>query len=258
MKSKKYLWQDILFITLARNFGFGLNGDTFELWAKKLPFRALDKHRDSLFQVEAIMFGLSGLLEAGSSDEYTQTLQSEFYYLKSKFSLEAVDYPWKLARIRPGSFPHIRIAQLAYYYYSNFNFIEKCLLARGIKDLYKILDFGVGEYWMLHYSFNKQHNNRNQRKVTQKTKDLILINTVIPFMYAYGKHTCNEVIVDQALTLFSEIKAENNYISRLWQSVGIEVNSAADSQALIQLQKEYCEKRKCIYCRFGYQYLVKY
>ena len=82
-------WEDVFFITLARNFGFGLNGDAFEAWASRLPFRAIDKHRDNLFQVEAFFLGQAGLLdeELPDADGYYLKLQKEFRYLQHKFCL---------------------------------------------------------------------------------------------------------------------------------------------------------------------------
>lgn len=257
LSSKNYQWNDIFFIVLARSFGFGLNGDTFERWARQLPFRALDKHRDSLFQIEAIMFGKSGLLPSTCCDEYTDTLQNEFCYLQSKFELETTEYPWKLARIRPGSFPHIRIAQLAYFYHTKPHFINSLFATSDLKQLYSCLDFGESVYWMTHFSFGKEHPKYRSKNLTKKTKELLIINAIVPFMYTYGRHTCNDLLADKALKILNQLGAENNYISRLWHDAGIDVTSAADSQALVQLQKEYCDKKKCFYCRFGYKFMAE-
>lgn len=113
-------WEDVFFITLARNFGFGLNGDAFEAWANRLPFRAVDKHRDSLFQVEAFFLGQAGLLEevSAEADDYYLILQKEFRYLQHKFELPApmsVEQ-WRFLRLRPDNFPHVRLAQLASHF----------------------------------------------------------------------------------------------------------------------------------------------
>ena len=72
-------WEDAFFITLARNFGFGLNGDAFETWAHQLPFRAVDKHRNDLFQIEAIFFGQAGILEDSDGDGYYLRLKKRIH-----------------------------------------------------------------------------------------------------------------------------------------------------------------------------------
>lgn len=251
-----YNWHDILFITIARNFGFGLNGDTFERWARKLPFRALDKHRDSLFQIEAIFFGLAGLLNTDSTDPYLGKLQEEYYYLKTKFSFDVVDYPWKLSKIRPGSFPHVRLAQLAWLYSRSEDLGNKLLMSQTLDDLYSLLRLETSEYWDTHFIFNKTSPKR-VKSLGKKSLDLLIINTVVPFLYAYGKHKNDYEMMDKSLSLLSLVKPENNYITRLWENANINAESAADSQALIQLQKEYCDKKKCLYCRFGYIHLAK-
>lgn len=252
----KFMWKDIFFITLARNFGFGLNGETFERWAKRLPFRALDKHRDNLFQVESILFGLSGLLVYDESDSYVNSLLVEFNYLKAKFQLNCLDLPWKLSKVRPSSFPHARIAQLAFFYHENADFVSRLVQVSTVGEIYKLLDFKTSDYWNANFTFGKEIKaNSVSKSMTKKTKDLIIINTVVPFLYAYAKHLGDELLMERVFNLLAMLKPENNYITRLWESAGVTVDNASDSQALIQLQKEYCDKRKCIYCRFGYQYL---
>ncbi len=89
----------------------------------------------------------------------------------------------------------------------------------------------------------------------ERSKDLIIINTVVPFLYTYGLHKADERMCERAGRFLEELKAEDNHIIRSWSAAGLPVVSAADSQALIQLQKEYCDRRKCLYCRFGYEYL---
>ncbi|EGJ70551.1 hypothetical protein Bcop_0332 [Bacteroides coprosuis DSM 18011] len=253
-ETKKYNWRDILFITLSRNFGFGLNGDIFERWAKKLPYRSLDKHRDSLLQLESMFFGLAGLLAKDSSDNYFLRLQEEFYFLKTKFCLEDEAYPWQLSKIRPGSFPHVRIAQLAWFYHKGEEFSNKLLETSNLDQVYELLYVETSEYWDTHFIFEKESVLRHKH-LGKKSMDLLVINTIVPFLYAYGKHKGDDLIMENALNLLNQIKPENNHIIRLWEQANINAESAADSQALIQLQREYCDKKKCLYCRFGFYHL---
>lgn len=251
-----YLWNDILFITLARNLGFGLNGDNFERWAKKLPFRAIDKHRDSLFQVEAIFFGTAGLLCGDGQDSYLHKLQEEFAFLKTKFTLTDGDYPWKLAKIRPGSFPHIRLAQLAWLYHATDSLCLQLIQSENKEQINKCLETKTSTYWESHFIFDRQ-SKTSEKKMGKNAHDLLLINTVVPFLYSYAKHKGDDRLMEKALELLTEVKAENNYITRMWSFAHIPIEHAGDSQALIQLQKEYCDRQKCLYCRFGYFYLTK-
>lgn len=248
-------WEDAFFISLARNFGFGINGDAFEAWAKLIPFRAVDKHRDNLEQVEAFFFGQAGLLEQESDDPYYLQLQREFRYLQHKFGLRVGDPSvQKNMRMRPGNFPNVRIAQLAYLYHSGQSLLSRVLEAADVKELRKVFVLSTSPYWEEHFSFKKV-SPKKEKTLGSGALDLLVINTVIPFLYAYGLYKGDEKLLDRATTMLEGLKAENNYITRQWDGTGIPVNTAADSQALVQLQKEYCDKKKCLYCRFGYEYL---
>lgn len=249
-------WEDAFFITLSRNFGFGLNGDAFETWANLISFRAVDKHRDDLMQVEAFFLGQAGLLEGDAVDDYQARLQNEFRYLQYKFGLPAVmDVTlWRFLRIRPDNFPHVRLAQLASLYHKEHSLFSRIMEAETLKEVRQILVARASAYWEEHFVFGKL-SSKKEKAIGASAQNLLIINTVIPFLYAYGLHKADERLCVRAANFLEELKAENNYVTRLWGGAGLPVRTAADSQALLQLQKEYCDKKKCLYCRFGYEYL---
>ena len=215
-------WEQAFFITLARNFGFGVNSDAFELWAKNVPLSAVNKHRDDLFQIEAFFFGQAGLLNELPNDEYTERMIKEYEYMKHKFELKpSEDFKWKFLRLRPGNFPHVRIAQLANLYHRSQGMLSKLMETKTLKELRNLLRGGTSEYWLTHYVFGEPSTSLCLR----------------------------------AESLLEELKPENNHIIRLWKECGLEAAHAADSQALIQLKKEYCDLKKCLFCRIGYEYL---
>jgi len=251
-------WEDVFFITLSRNFGFGLNGDAFEAWAYRLPFRAVDKHRDNLFQVEAFFFGQAGLLEEElpDADDYYLELQKEFRYLQHKFELPApmTSAQWRFLRLRPGNFPHVRLAQLANLYHKEQSLFSRIMEAETLEAVQKILAIATSSYWKEHFNFRKVSPTQ-EKLVGKGAQNLIVINTVIPFLYAYGLHKADEVLCDRATRFLESLKAEDNRVIRHWSGAGLAVSTAADSQALLQLQKEYCDKKDCLRCRFGFEYL---
>lgn len=276
-------WEDAFFITIARNFGFGLNGDAFETWAGLLPFRAMDKHRNDLFQIEAFFYGMAGLLEDTSlkkeksqeknkgqekvqnkeqykeqEDEYSLRLCKEFRYLQRKFEFnQMMDATlWRFLRLRPENFPHIRLAQLAYLYQKGDKLFSRLLEAETLPEVRELLTTRTSAYWESHFIFGRT-SPQKEKPLGERSKNLIIINTVIPFLYTYGLHKADERMCERAGRFLEELKAEDNHIIRSWSNAGLPVASAADSQALIQLQKEYCDKRKCLFCRFGYEYLRK-
>ena len=258
-------WEDAYFVTLARNYGFGINGEVFEQWAYNIPLNAVAHHRDDLFQIEAIFMGQAGLLELDSIPEYYQKdalndgyfakLRNEYQYLAHKFSMKPIDFKlWRFLRLRPQNFPHIRISQLANLYYQQKAGLSQLIECETLDELKNVLKSQVTPYWETHYTFGST-SPKNEKHLSYGSINLLMINTAIPMLFAYGRHTTKEVLCDKAFDFLEQLKAENNYIIRMWQQVGLPVKTAGDSQALIQLKKEYCDKKECLRCRFGYEYL---
>ena len=258
-------WEAAFFITLARNFGFGTNSEAFELWAQSIPLPAINKHRDDLFQLEAIFFGMAGFLDSKSSeedetvltDEYTAKLQKEFAYLKHKFELKpSAFYQWKLLRLRPANFPHVRIAQLAQLYHRSGRLLSEVLDAQSVESVRLLLKAESSTYWNTHYTFG-EISPSHVKSLSKSSIDLLIINTVVPFLYAYGKHKAKPQLMERASRFLEELKPENNYITRMWKACGLEAVHAGDSQALLQLKKNYCDPKKCLYCRIGFEFFKK-
>ncbi len=258
-------WEDAYFVTLARNYGFGINGDVFEQWAYNIPLNAVAHHRDDLFQIEAIFMGQAGLLELEAIPEYYQRealndgyfakLRNEYQYLAHKFSMKPIDFKlWRFLRLRPQNFPHIRISQLANLYYQQKAGLSQLMECETLDELKQVLKSQVTPYWETHYAFGST-STKSEKHLSYGSINLLMINTAIPMLFAYGRHTTKEVLCDRAFDFLEQLKAENNHIIRMWQQVGLPVKSAGDSQALIQLKKEYCDKKDCLRCRFGYEYL---
>ena len=258
-------WEDAYFVTLARNYGFGINGEVFEQWAYNIPLNAVAHHRDDLFQIEAIFMGQAGLLELDSIPEYYQKdalndgyfakLRNEYQYLAHKFSMKPIDFKlWRFLRLRPQNFPHIRISQLANLYYQQKAGLSQLIECETLDELKNVLKSQVTPYWETHYTFGST-SPKNEKHLSYGSINLLMINTAIPMLFAYGRHTSKEVLCDRAFDFLEQLKAENNHIIRMWQQVGLPVKTAGDSQALIQLKKEYCDKKECLRCRFGYEYL---
>lgn len=260
-------WEAGYFMTLARNYGFGINGDAFEMWAGHVPLTAVDHHRDDLFQIEAIFMGQAGLLETSMIPEHYQKdalnegyfakLRNEYLYLQHKFGMQPMDgHLWRFLRLRPQNFPHIRISQLAQLYHSRKAGLSQLVECKTLSELTSLLSTHVTPYWETHYTFGST-SCKTQKYLSAASINLLIINTAIPMLFAYGRHKSNEQWCDRAFDLLEQLKAENNHITRMWQQCGLAVQSAGDSQALIQLKREYCDRKDCLRCRFGYEYLKK-
>ena len=258
-------WEAGYFVTLARNYGFGINGDAFEAWAYRVPLQAVAHHQDDLLQIEAIFLGQAGLLDPAAiaehhrteaiADSYFQRLRKEYLYLQHKFSFEPIDFQlWKFLRLRPQNFPHIRIAQLANLFYQRRAGLSQLLDCHDVKAAGELLRSAVTPYWETHYTFGHA-GEKQQKRLSAASLQLLLINTVVPILFAYGRHKSDEKLCQRAFDFLDQLKAENNHIVRMWQNCGLNVENAGDSQALIQLKKMYCYRKDCLRCRIGYEYL---
>ena len=218
-------WEHALYISLARNFGFHTNSLPFEQLAINTPLSYLQKHRNSLFQLTALLMGQAGLIDE-------QTMQKEYDFLRIKFDLTPMDSTiWKHARLRPQNSPELRIRQFAQLLYQSENLLSKILDTDDLNSLHQL--FAVD-------------------KMGGSSIDILLINTVIPYKYAYALHRNNPLEAEQAMALMELIAPENNTIIRQWRVLGQAVRNAADTQALLHLYQNYCQHHECINCEVGY------
>ena len=227
-------WEHALYISLARNFGFHTNSLPFEQLAINTPLSYLQKHRNNLFQLTALLMGQAGLIEGLQVTGYgLQDLKKEYDFLRTKFSLTPMDGSvWKHARMRPQNSPELRIRQFAQLLYQSENLLSKILDTDDIKELEQLFEVD---------------------KMGRSSIDILLINTVIPYKYAYALHRNNAVQAEAAMRLMERIPAENNTIIRQWKVLGQAVCNAADTQALLHLYQNYCQHHECINCEVGYQ-----
>jgi hypothetical protein len=244
-------WEKTFYEYLASNFGFKVNSDAFELLAKSLSMKYLAKHKNSIFQLEAMLFGQAGLLNSNFIDEYPNQLFAEYQFLKNKFSIEPIDsHLWKFLRLRPSNFPTIRISQFAQLISKSSGLFSKVLESENIDDLKKLFDLNASEYWDTHYVFDKS-SHRRKKRLGENSRNLIFINTIVPFLFLYGLKKGNYAFKEKALTLLENIKGENNAIIKKWKSLGLDVKTSAKTQALIELKNSYCQKKLCLHCRIG-------
>ena len=248
-------WNEVFYITLTRNFGFGVNNDAFERLAKSLPLRCIQKQRSSHSQIEAMLFGQAGMLEEENDDHYYRLLQREYDFLRHKFGLSPMeDFVFKNLRTRPVNFPYLKVAQLAALWVQYDTLFSAILEARSTGEIKKYFRIPPSGYWETHYHF-RYASPRKEKTIGENALNILLINTVVPMLFAYGLHNKRPEYCERATRLLESIPPEKNTIVTTFYNAGITVRHAGDSQALIQLKREYCEKKKCLYCRIGVRML---
>lgn len=250
-------WADVFYVLLSRSMGFGLNSDSFERLALSLPLTYILKQADNPLQVEAMLFGQSGMLdESYPEDDYTRKLRQEYQFLQNKYSLAPLAKDiFKKLRVRPTSSPHLRIAQLAALLLNIQGLFSKVLQSKDLGQIRLLLHVNASEYWQTHYQLGEESPRKN-KYIGDASLDVLIINAVVPVIFAYGRRLDDDSYTDRALGFLEAIKPESNSIVKQFALYGLQARSAYDSQAVIQLKREYCEKRKCLYCRIGYRLLT--
>ena len=249
-------WEEAFYVTLCRAFGFGLNSDAMQQVAKSLPLNTIMHHRDSLEQVEALLLGQAGFLNhIDSPDSQTAVWQREYKFLSNKFSLATPDSAYfKLLRMRPSGFPTMRLAQFAMLLHRNEHLFSKVLNNLDIKALRQIFNVEASEYWHTHYRPSHEAE-RHGCALSRKSIDLLIINTVVPFIFHYSQVSQDQELQDKTLDLLHQLKAEqNNKVAKL-TSLNFPCSDAYTSQALIQLHDNYCIRKECLRCQLGHLYL---
>lgn len=250
-------WEETTYQWLARSMGFKLNAEPFLQLAKAVPLKLLQKHRDNLLQMEALLFGQAGFLDDINTDAYVQALQKEYKFLSHKYQLASSKLSigqWKFAKLRPVNFPTLRIAHLAALLQVHQNLFSLFIHTGQLKDFADILAIPLSSYWQHHYTFGKETKTTSQ--LGKESIANLVINTVVPILACYARQKDKYAYIDKAIGLLETLPAEDNYIIRLWKELHLPVKTAFDAQAGIELYNNFCVPVKCLSCPIGV-YLIK-
>ncbi|PHI19430.1 hypothetical protein CEQ90_12990 [Lewinellaceae bacterium SD302] len=244
-------WEEVFYQSIARSLGGKVNADAMEMLARSIPLRVLLRHKHSQLQVEALLFGQSGLLPEDSEEDYPQVLLREYRLLAIKYELRPLPVAvWRYLRLRPANFPTIRIAQLARLIVTSGQLFGKTLAAANTRELENMYNVELSNYWRNHHRFG-QESKRSFKRLGISTIHSILINTVAPLLELYGKLRDDESIREQAIDLLNSVPAEKNNLISKWAANGMKAHDAADTQALLELKKYYCDRSRCLECSIG-------
>lgn len=248
-------WEECFYRLLCKYWSGNVNSAAFYQLALYLPYKVLLKYADRLQVVEALVFGVSGLLQQAPEDDYVKELRREYAYYRAKHQL--VEMPattWKFMRIHPDAFPTVRLALLSAFICRFGAAVPRLIDARSLREVEEVFEVQASTYWTNHYAFGKLSVTREKRMGTN-VQHTVLINTIVPFLFIYGKEQGNEKLAEKALSWLEQAEPESNYIVNAWKKCGFTFDSALQTQALIQLRKEYCDKHLCLRCRIGREVL---
>ncbi|MFV8334517.1 DUF2851 family protein [Flavobacterium sp. RSP29] len=249
-------WEGVLFCLLAKNFGLNTNGEIFYKMAQSVSFSIIRKESFEVENLEALIFGASGLLDSEKEDNYFKDLKFRYFYLLHKYHIEKIGMePVQFFKHRPDNFPTIRLSQLANLYHSQQNLFSKISSLNSLKSTYELFQITASEYWQTHYQFDKVSPKKN-KGLSKSFIDLIVINTIIPIQFAFAKSQGKEISED-LISLLNEVAPEKNAIIEKFTSFGIQSKTAFITQSLLQLKNVYCNKSKCLECAVGMELLKK-
>lgn len=249
-------WEELLFFMIVKNFGLKKNQDQFLQLARCITFKVFQKEANSVLSLESLLFGQANLLRVDIKEDYFLKLKESYQYIKQKHQLESTLLKLEFFRLRPVSFPTLRLSQLAQLYHSNQNLFSKIIEAKNSAEIYDLFSVETSTYWQTHYTFGKESNNKKKR-LSRSFIDLLIINVIIPIQFTYARNLGIDNF-EAILNLYTEIKPENNNIVRTFKKLKILVDSAYDSQSLIELKNEYCSKNKCLQCEIGNHLLYQH
>ena len=255
LQQNNYHWEETFWWLLARNFGMKVNADAFEAVARSIPLSILSKHKNQFHQLESLLFGQAGMLEKNPNsyreeDDYLLLLRKEYEFLQAKYKIRPIHEPVYFLRMRPGNFPTLRLAQMAMLIFESSHLFSKIKDADALEDVKKWLDITANDYWHYHYTFN-EISAFKKKKLGMAMISNIIINTIVPVLFSFGNYHDEEKYKDKSLQWLGETAAENNSITKGFLKIGIENKNAYDSQALIELKTQYCDRKMCLDCGVG-------
>jgi hypothetical protein len=255
LKANNNNWEQTFYMLTAQYFGQKTNEQAFEWLAKNLPLQIIAKHKDKLSQIEALVLGTAGFFDKELKDDYLKFLQKEYFYLQKKYDLVSIDKSiWKFGKMRPSNFPTIRLMQFAALLYQSSHLFSKVLTIDTIKDLQGL--YQLKHIHLIHLSELSNHDfDAVKTDLGKSAINTIIINTVVPIVFLYGKLRFDESKCNKAVNWLEQLSPEKNNIVTFWEGLKIKAQNAAQTQALLQLKNEYCANKKCLNCEIGFHIL---
>jgi hypothetical protein len=249
-------WEEICYQQIGRAFGSKINVENFDRLLQHTPLKLIRKYRNDRSKVYAILYGQAGFLDK-PVDDYQDKLYQEYTYLCHKHSLlnPLSRFHWKFSKLRPASFPTVRLSQFISLLITHNALFQKIIALKSLLEVKQLFQPSLDPYWQSHYDFGKK--SKQAYKPGLQFINTVTINAIVPLMTAYGIYIGDPKLKEQALQLLEQMVAENNRILRGWKDLHINATNALESQGLIHQYNNYCLKKKCLSCPIGINILRK-
>lgn len=244
-------WEAVLLSFIARYMGGPSNAEPMQRLVDTISHDIFHKNSDSVLSVESLLYGTAGLLTGDNDDPYIKEMREEYSFLARKYNLTPFRRDsWKFSGGRPAGFPTIRISQLAHLLVRQRGLFSAIKSANSIEDVYEVLSANTNPYWDTHYTFGTESKHQ-PKPITATLKDRLIINAIVPVLFAHGNATGDQVLKDKVTDWLYDMKVESNAIVKKWKEIGVELESAAHSQSYLQLKTKYCDLKRCLDCPVG-------
>ena len=244
-------WHETFHVLFFRSMGLGKNKDIYMSLAKSAPYSKLCQERGEVENIEAMLFGVAGLLDPSLYDEYKSKLGKRFEVLRHRHQLRVMTYcEWSDKGVRPYNFVPKRIAQLASIINNNEFTFNNLLACQSIDEVRSLFRIELPEYWKRSFSFGSR-SEKKQKTVGEETIDILIINLIAPILFAYGRMEGYEDLEERAIDFLYATKPEKNRYTEGWRHHGVKIEHALASQSLIQLSTEFCLLQRCTECFLG-------
>lgn len=242
-------WNETAYLMLLRSLDIKENRSSYERLAKVLPYRYFAKVGYERRSIEALLLGSAGLLprlaEVFESEKEVAELQAIYDYDAHKFALEQMSMSdWQLTGHIGDNHPVIRLLQLASVLSQHEHLLNDILSCRTRSDVEKLFCSSSVPRWS--YRFLSEDSRTGA--ITRTKAQMLGINVVAQLQIFYSEYTMRSDLDSRGIELLEQLPAESNLFMNRWQKLGIKAENALESQALLQLTKEYCASMRCDKC----------
>ena len=244
-------WNETAYLMLLRSLDIKENRSSYERLAKVLPYRYFAKVGYERHSLEALLLGSAGLLprlaEVFEGDKEVAELRAIYDYDAHKFALEQMSMnDWQLTGHIGDNHPVIRLLQLASVLSQHEYLLNDILSCRTRTDIEKLFCNSSVPRWANRFLSEDNHTGA----ITRTKAQMLGINVVAQLQIFYSEYTMRSDLDSRGIELLEQLPAESNLFINRWHKLGVKPENALESQALLQLTKEYCSPMLCDKCPF--------
>ncbi|MEK6480498.1 DUF2851 family protein [Catalinimonas sp. 4WD22] len=238
-------WNQMALQMTCQAFGFKVNAEAFATLGSKAKYQHIRKESYSFENLLAYMLAVSGITVnyALPADIRKNTDYLFNKYQIQKFGMNGIEF--RKSRLRPANFPEVRMIQLSALLFQKINLLDLLVYENQLEVIWKVFQEANLKLSSLNWKFSKFPT------LGKSSIESIIINAIVPFRYAFGLHHSDEKHQEFSIQLLELISSESNKTTKLFLKQGFKINSALESQGVLEQYHYYCKLKKCLSCSVG-------